>query len=80
MKKWTFLKSQGCVRVRVRVSFSRCEMTTFDEPDGFQGWESDSRRIFWKTFWAQSVQKVDGLKKLGLALGLGLELTFQGVK
>ena len=22
-------------RVRVTVSFSRCEMTTFDEPDGF---------------------------------------------
>ena len=29
------------VRVRVRVNFSRCEMTTFDEPDGVQGWESD---------------------------------------
>ena len=25
------------VRVRVRVSFSRCQMTTFDEPDGVQG-------------------------------------------
>ena len=29
-------------RVSVRVSFSRCEMTTFDEPDGVQRWESDS--------------------------------------
>ena len=38
------------VRVRVRVSFSRFEMTTFDEPDGVQGWESDSRRIFGKGF------------------------------
>ena len=24
-------------------------MTTFDEPDGVQGWESDSS--FWKRFW-----------------------------
>ena len=38
------------VRVRVRVSFSRFEMTTFDEPDGVQGWESDSTRIFGKGF------------------------------
>ena len=38
------------VRVRVRVSFSRCEMTTFDEPDGVQGWASDSRRSFGKGF------------------------------
>ena len=38
------------VRVRVRVSFSRCEMTTFDEPDGVQGWEGDSRRFFGKRF------------------------------
>ena len=26
------------------------EMTTFDEPDGVQGWESDSRRILGKPF------------------------------
>ena len=38
------------VRVRVRVSFSRCEMTTFDEPDGVQRWENDSRRSFGKGF------------------------------
>ena len=25
-------------------------MTTFDEPDGVQGWESDSRIIFGKPF------------------------------
>ena len=37
---------------------------------------------FLKTFWAQSVQKVDCFQKLGLAikLGLGLGLAFQGVK
>ena len=51
------------VRVRVRVSFSKFEMTTFDEPDGVQGWESDSRRIFGKGFWAQSAQKVDFFSK-----------------
>ena len=51
-KKWTVFKSWVSVRVRVivRVSFSRCEMTTFDEADGVQGWESDSRRIFGKAF------------------------------
>ena len=38
------------VRVRFRVSFSRCEMTTFDEPDGVQGWQSDSRRLCGKRF------------------------------
>ena len=35
-KKWTFSKARVSVRVRVRVSFSRCVMTTFDEPDGVQ--------------------------------------------
>ena len=54
-------------------------MTTFEEPDGVQGWESDSRRV-WQTFWAHGVQKVDFFKKPGLALGLGLGLAFQGVK
>ena len=49
-KKWTFSKARVSVRVRVRVSFSRCEMTTFDEPDGVQRWESDSRRSFGKGF------------------------------
>ena len=48
-------------------------MTTFDEPDGVQGWESDSRRIFGKGFGPK-------VCKLGLALGLGLGLAFQGVK
>ena len=55
-------------------------MTTFDEPAGVQGWESDSRKFFGKRFWAQSVQKVGFFQKLGLALGLGLGLAFQGVK
>ena len=51
-KSGLFRKARVSVRVRVRVgvSFSRCEMTTFDEPDGVQGWESDSRRIFGKPF------------------------------
>ena len=50
-------------------------MTTFDEPDGVQGWESDSRRILGKRFWAQKCAK-SGLffQKLGLSLGLGLAL------
>ena len=47
-KSGLFSKARVGVRVRVRVgvSFSKSEMTTFDEPDGVQGWESDSRRIF----------------------------------
>ena len=54
-------------------------MTTFDEPDGVQRWESDSRRRRRRKFWAESVQKVDFLQKLGLAseLGLGLGLAFK---
>ena len=40
-----FSKARVSVRVRVRVSFSRCEMTTFDEPDGVQRVESDLRRV-----------------------------------
>ena len=44
------LFSKGRVSVRVILSFSRCEMTTFDEPDGVQGWESDSGRVFGKRF------------------------------
>ena len=65
------------VRVRVRVSFSRCEMTTFDEPDGVQGWESDSRRIFGKGFGPKVCKKWTFFQKLGLSLGLGLGLAFQ---
>ena len=34
------------VSVRVRASFSRCEMTNFDTPDGVQGWESDEKKGF----------------------------------
>ena len=51
-KSGLFSKSRVSVRVkvRVRVSFSSCEMTTFDEPDGVQRWESDSIRIFGKGF------------------------------
>ena len=64
----------GRVRLRVRVSFSRCEMTTFDEPDGVQGWESDSRRIFGKRFWAQSVQKVDFFSKARVSVRVRLRV------
>ena len=57
-KSGRFEKARVNVRVRVRVSFSRCEMTTFDEPDGVQGWESDSRRIFGKPFWPKVSKKL----------------------
>ena len=51
-KSGLFSKGRVSVRVGVRgrVSFARCEMTTFDEPDGVQGWESESRRTFCKRF------------------------------
>ena len=55
-------------------------MTTFDEPGGVQGWESDSRRIFGKGFGPKVCKKWTFFQKLGLALGLGLGLAFQGVK
>ena len=55
-------------------------MTTFDEPDGVQGWESDSRRIFGKGFGPKVCKKWTFFQKLGLSLGLGLGLAFQGVK
>ena len=39
LKSGLFSKARVSVRVgarvRVTVSFSRCEMTTFDKPDGF---------------------------------------------
>ena len=58
-------------------------MTTFDEPDGVQRWESDSRRIFGKGFGLGPKCAKSGLfQNLGLALGLrlGLGLAFQVVK
>ena len=57
-------------------------MTTFDEPDGVQGWESDSRRIFGKGFGPKVCKKWTFFEKVGLALGLGLGLglAFQGLK
>ena len=80
-KSRLFSKARVSVRVRVtvRVSFSRWEMTTFDEPDGVQGWESDSRRIFGKRF-GSKVPKNGLFQKLGLGFGLRLGLAFRGVK
>ena len=64
------------VKVRVRVSFSRCENVHFRRtrwcPRLGKGWKKN----FWTTFWAQSVEKRDFFQKLGLVLGLGL--AFQG--
>ena len=55
-------------------------MTTFDEPDGVQGWESDSRRIFGKGFGPKVCKRWTFFQTLGLALELVLGLAFQGVK
>ena len=80
-KSGLFSNARDSVRVRVRVSFSGCEMTTSYEPDGVLGWESDSRRTFGKRFGPKKPK--NGLfQKLGLAvaLGLWLGLAFQGVK
>ena len=54
-------------------------MSTFDEPDGVQGWESDEK-VFLDKVWAPECEKVAFLLNLGLALELGLGLAFQGVK
>ena len=56
------LFSKARVSVRVRVGFSRCEMTTFDEPDGVHGWESDSRRIIEKCFGPKVCKKLTFFK------------------
>ena len=53
--------------------------STFDGPDGVQGWESD-KKVFWGKVWAPSCEKSGLFQKVGLALGLGLGLVFQGVK
>ena len=47
-------------------------MSTFDEPDGVQGWESDGKSVFGQRL--DRVEEVDFFQKLGLALGLGLAL------
>ena len=73
------LFSKARVRGRVRVSFSRREMTTFDEPDGVQGWESDSRRIFGKGF-RPKVYKSWLFSKARVSVRVRVRLAFQGVK
>ena len=40
-KSELFSIARVSVRFRVGVTFEWCEMTTFDEPDVVQGWESD---------------------------------------
>ena len=57
------------------------KLATFDGLDGVQGWESDEKRIFGKSF-RPKVWKSGLFSKLGLALGLrlGLRLASQVVK
>ena len=64
-KSGLFSKASVSVMVRVRISFSRCEMTTFDEPDVFQGWESDLRRTFGKRFGPKVCKKWTFFNSLG---------------
>ena len=58
-KSGHFSKARVSVRVRVcvRVSFSRCDITIFDKPDGVQGWESDSRKVFGNRFGPKGCKK-----------------------
>ena len=55
--------------LELRLAIQVVKMATLDGPDGVQGWESDEKKNFWTTFCSQSVEKVDFLQKLGLALG-----------
>ena len=47
------------------------KMSTFDDPDGVQGWESDEKSVFGQSLGPKSVEKVDFFQKLGSALGRG---------
>ena len=75
-----FSKARVSVRVRVRFSFWICENVHFWLtrlcPRLGRWW----KKCFWTKFGSQSVEEVGFFQKLGLALGLGLDLAFEFVK
>ena len=55
-------------------------MTTFDEPDGVQGWESDSRRIFGKRFRPKCAKSaLFTLSMVSVRFRVRVRVSFQGV-
>ena len=60
------------------LAFQVVKMSTFDEADGVQGWESDEKSVFHvDKVWAPTYGKNGRLfSKAWVALGLGLGLAF----
>ena len=50
-KKWNFFQKLGlALGLGLWLAFEFVKMSTFDEPDGVQGWESDEKSVFGQSF------------------------------
>ena len=67
VEKVDFFEKLG-LELGLGLAFEFVKMSTFDEPDGVQGWESDEKSI-WDKVWATKCGKVDFFSKSKMSLG-----------
>ena len=75
-KSGLFSKARVSVRVRVRVSFSRCEKTTFDEPDGVQRWKVIQEEFLEKVLGPKCAKWTLSKARVSLRVRVRVKVTF----